>query len=359
MVPRLCVWTMGLCVLEVKCPIGRWRAAGLVLYNARLSGGVKRWIFHSTRHANQPNRTMPLLSISLDVVGSTELKKQLSEFSGKHKTSLDEHYRDLLRSMLVSNSTFLELVHLDPDLDIGRLTLVKRIGDEFWYVYDLDGLEPPEITRHATHMVKALLAFLLEAPFDVTAFLPDAHIREEIFWKCTLDLINHAVDTSRLAEVELDEFIGNLAPGDAHIVRTGGVQTMAAHSALAIKNKLGVGFSYLQEGGPVHVTRPDFIGLEVDRFFRISRDAEKGKILAGRNFLSLLLTYISPVSGKYSFRDPIGLDSFTTALSEVSVVPRQFSEVRLKGIKGGYSGAYLFNEYSERADYEGSWGLGR
>ncbi len=300
---------------------------------------------------------MPLLSISLDIVGSTELKKQLSEFSGKHKTSLDEHYRDLLRSMLVSNSTFLELVHRDPDLDIGRLTLVKRIGDEFWYVYGLDGLEPMDITRHATHLVKALLAFLLEAPFDVTAFLPDAHIREEICWKCTLDLISDAVDTSRLAEDELDEFIGKLAARVAHQTPDVGSGTGAPHNAVAIKNKLGVGFSYLHEGRPVHVTRPDFIGLEVDRFFRISRDAEKGKILAGRNFMSLLLTYVSPVSGKYSFRDPIGLDSFTTALSEISVVPRQFSEVRLKGIKGGYSGAYIFNEYSERADYEGSWGL--
>jgi len=300
---------------------------------------------------------MSLLSISLDVVGSTELKKQLSEFSGKYKTSLHEHYRDLLRSMLGSMNGFLERIHQDRDLQIERLCLVKRIGDEFWYVYDLNGLEPHERTRHATHLVKVLLAFLLEAPFDVTAFLPDAHIREEICWKCTLDLISDAIDTSKLAEDELDQFIWNLASAPARGAGTATPAGAAAHSALAIKNKLGVGFSYLHESGPVYVARPDFIGLEVDRFFRISRDAEKGKILAGSNFLSLLLTYINPVSGRYSFRDPMGADSFTTALSEVSVEPRHFSEARLKGIKGGYSGAFIYNDYSELADCESSWGF--
>jgi hypothetical protein len=291
---------------------------------------------------------MPFLSISLDVVGSTALKKRLAEFSSLNKTNLDEHYRDLLRSMLVSMNCFLELVSVDSVLDIHRLTLIKRIGDEFWYMYDLNGLEAEEVAKHATHMVQAMLAFLLDAHFDVTAFLPNTHIREELFWKCTIDSINHAVDSSKLAEDELDQFIQRNSHKYA-MTEPG--------KLLALRNQLGVGVGHLDADKAIFVSKSDFIGLEIDRFFRISRAAEQGKILAGRNFIFLLQVHKSKVSGKYSFNKQPEADSSKSMLPEFSVVLTEFTEEKLKGIKEGYSGAYIFNDYLERADYEGYWDI--
>lgn len=294
---------------------------------------------------------MPFLSISMDVVGSTALKKRLAEFSSLNNTNLEEHYRDLLRSMLVSMNCFLELVSLDSVLDIQRLSLIKRIGDEFWYVYDLDELDPPEISRHSTHMAQALLVFLLDAHFDLTAFLPNTHIREELRWKSTIDLVDHAVDSSKVAEDELDQFISKLSER----TQSGRSQrdSMAGQEELfALRNQLGIGVGYRKEDKAVFVAKRDFIGIEIDRFFRIAREAEKGKILAGQNFLSRLQMHKNPASGKYSFDTGPG-----SVLPEFPVVLADFSEAMLKGIKGGYSGAYIFNEYLERADYEGFWDI--
>lgn len=299
---------------------------------------------------------MSFLSISVDVVGSTALKKRLAEFSSLNDTDLDEHYRDLLRSMLVSMNCFLELVSVDPVLEIQRLSLIKRIGDEFWYMYDLDGLDASAISGHSTRMARALLAFLLDAHFDVTVFLPNTHIREELYWKCTIDLVNHAVDSSKLAEDELDQFIQKSLSGQAQGARTHDSSMSEAEGLLALRNQLGTGVGYLKEGSAVFVAKRDFIGLEVDRFFRIAREAEKGKILAGQKFLSLLMLEENPASGKYSF-DTSGSDRAASGLPEFSVMSLEFSEATLKGIKGGYCGAYIFNDYLERADYEGFWDI--
>ena len=293
----------------------------------------------------------------MDVVGSTILKKRFAEFSDLNNTSLDEHYEDLLKSMFVSMNCFLELVSRDPVLDIQRLFLLKRIGDEFWYTYDLDDLAPVEMTKHSTHMAHALLVFLLDAHFDVSAFLPDAHMLEELHWKCTVDLIKHAVDSSRTAEDELDNFIVKLLIDQSG--KNGRSDEMTPRElALTLRNKLGLGIAIgYQEGKLVTVAKPDYIGLEIDLFFRISREAEKNKILAGQNFLSLLSILQNPASGKYSFSDPTEFERDGMTLPEFSVVEQNFSETRLKGIKGGYSGAYIFNDYEERADYEGFWNI--
>ena len=300
---------------------------------------------------------MPFFSISMDVVGSTALKKRLAEFSSLNDTNLEEHYRDLLRSMLVSMNYFLELVSGDDVLDIQRLSLIKRIGDEFWYMYDLDELDAPEISRHSTHMAQALLVFLLDAHFDLTAFLPNTHIREELRWKCTIDLIDHAVDSSRVAEDELDQFISKLLSERAREGKSHRGSVTKAEELFALRNQLGIGVGYLKEDKAVFVAKRDFIGIEIDRFFRIARKAEKGKILAGQNFLSLIQMHKNPTSGKYSFGTQPESSSSAPVLPEFPVELIDFSEAMLKGIKGGYSGAYIYNEYLERADYEGFWDI--
>jgi hypothetical protein len=287
---------------------------------------------------------MAFLAISMDVVGSTALKKRLSEFSSLNGTNLDEHYRDLLRSMLVSMNCYLELVGRDCVLDIQRLSLIKRMGDEFWYTYDLDGLD-----------ARVLLVFLLDAHFDVTAFLPNTHIREELYWKCTVDQITHAVDSSKLAEDELDQFISKLLTDQMRGAESKQGSMAGPEELLALRNQLGVGVAYLKENQAVFVAKRDFIGIEIDRFFRIAREAERAKILAGQNFLALLKMHKNPTLGKWSF--DIESTSNTPALPEFPVELIEFSEAMLKGIKGGYSGAYIFNEHLERADYEDFWDI--
>lgn len=301
---------------------------------------------------------MSLISISLDVVGSTSIKRDLSEFADEHGTDLDRLYSDFAKLMLVSMNRFMELLDLDNVLDINRLFLVKRIGDEYWYVYDLDNLAPDERSRHATHLVKTLLAFFSKTPFDIVAAtpeeaddpyvepkIPDFSIRRVISWKSTVDLLNHAIDLSQLAEDKLDSFLAGLTPQG----RTKKFTTAGDAEFLELKNRLGVGFGIARDNKVVYAMRSDFIGLEVDRFFRLSKHAEEGVLLAGKEFLSLLTMEEVESSGKFMFRDLLGGGSFTTAISSALVRQKSFPEDEIKGIAGGYAGALISDDYSWQA----------
>jgi hypothetical protein len=299
---------------------------------------------------------MPILSFSLDVVGSTDIKSRLAEFSSEHGTDLDRLYSEFAKMMLLSMNRFMELVDLDSVLDIKRLFLVKRIGDEYWYVYELNGLAPHEVTRHSTHMVQTLLAFFSKSPFEVVATCPEESddpsnwdaeyddgkfLRNAICWKSTIDLLGHAIDLAELAEDKLNGFLAGLTSQG----KGKGFTTAGDDELLALKNRLAVGFGYVREDKAVYAMRSDYIGLGVDRFFRMSKFAEVGKILAGKEFLSLLMMEEVATSGKYMFRDPGG-GSFITAINGAIVEHTIFSEREIKGIKGGYAGAYIFDEYS-------------
>lgn len=198
-------------------------------------------------------------------------------------------------------------------------------------------------------MVQTLLAFFSKSPFEVVATNPeepddpsewaieyDALMRKPICWKSTIDLLGHAIDLSKLAEDKLDGFLAGLT---AH-GKKWGFTTNGDSELLELKNRLGVGVGLVKDDKAVYAMRSDYIGIEVDRFFRMSKFSEQGKILAGRELLALLM--MDEVSaGKYMFRDPL-----TTAINEAYVEHTIFSEREIKGIKSGYAGAYIFDDYS-------------
>ena len=79
-----------------------------------------------------------LLSISLDLAGSTDIKQAIivqSEGQPEHRKQLYDKY---LRMLFSVEQTFYELVQANEALTVDRLSLVKTIGDEFWYVYEVD-----------------------------------------------------------------------------------------------------------------------------------------------------------------------------------------------------------------------------
>ncbi|MHB1098719.1 MAG: hypothetical protein ACYCZR_04115 [Burkholderiales bacterium] len=169
----------------------------------------------------------------------------------------------------------------------------------------------------------------------------DALIRKPICWKATLDHLSHAMDLAASAEDKLDGLLAGLT---AH-GKKWGFTTNGDNELLELKNRLGVGFGYAAGQKAIYAMRSDYIGIEVDRFFRMSKFSEIGKILAGRELLALLIMEeASP--GKYMFRDPLGGGSFTTAINDAHVEHTIFSEREIKGIKGGYAGAYIFDDYS-------------
>lgn len=295
---------------------------------------------------------MPLLSISLDLVGSTEIKDQLSRFARENETNLETLYTDLANKMLLSMNSFMEHIDFDEVLEINRLFLVKRIGDEYWYVYDLKNLDSVGVTKHATHFVKVLLGFLSSSHFEVVATSPEESddpyavlvkpedvLRKEILWKSTIDLISHAIDLSKLEEEKLEQFLAKLTTNG----KLKGNTTNGDSELIELKNRLWVGFSVTKQDKVVYALRSDYIGVEVDRFFRISKLAKKGMVLTGESLLKVLMLDNKIEFGTVCFRDPIGVGSFITISIGISSEPINFSPCDLKGISGEYSGVYFYS----------------
>jgi hypothetical protein len=78
------------------------------------------------------------LSLSIDISGSTKTKQAIVENSGDNDQYRTELYDSYLRLLFNVEATLYEMVHAGADLDLAKLFLVKTIGDEFWYVYEVN-----------------------------------------------------------------------------------------------------------------------------------------------------------------------------------------------------------------------------
>ena len=113
-----------------------------------------------------------LLSISLDLAGSTDIKQAIilqSEGQPGHREQLYDEYLKLLFSV---EQTFYEFVKADDILSVDRLFLVKTIGDEFWYAYEVDNLDVEDLRRTASLLMDVVLSTLQKGLLDCIPFPP-------------------------------------------------------------------------------------------------------------------------------------------------------------------------------------------
>lgn len=292
---------------------------------------------------------MSLISISIDVCGSTDAKARLRQHSGLINVDAADLYKDFQKQVLRIEETFWTLAR-SSGLDIEKLFLIKSIGDEIWYVYDMEGL--PEYQCHAAmvHTIETLVGlnskvFYLTAgpptdPYDWKNEDPDTLISIHTPLKITVDLIAHALDVAEIRREFLTPHVAALltplgkpvAPvqaGDERFVR--------------LCNRLGVSTSMRTEQKVLSSVRTDYIGWEIDRFFRITKVATQGTVLLGPAFLSVMDQFHLAVNrgktlekgwtlSQQIFRIKTGPDSFTSTLQDYYVLARR--NVPAKELKG-------------------------
>ena len=248
-----------------------------------------------------------LISLSIDVVGSTAAKTRLRDLAANDERR-DELYRQFYEGFLHEEGRFYDALFTAgtwgqlPPLDWRRLFVVKGIGDELWMTYDVSDLpgDPAEtqaeIARASVRLIGAALDLVRgTVPVGGTACDTgpnfDPALEEsmqfdhmDLPFKVTLDLIADAIEIS---DIRMDYLVRRAGLYLAAHRREPG-SAPARHGAFGaedveILNRLNAGNFALVGGHRVQqVYRTDLIGSDVDRPTKIELDGARhqGELIA-------------------------------------------------------------------------------
>lgn len=294
---------------------------------------------------------MALVSLSIDLCGSTTAKQAIVEASGGDEALMATLYRRYLKMFYGMEHDLYSILAETPGIDLDRLFLVKLIGDECWYVYEVDENDSPQLNAAALGFIAALLRLFgrdrylsFHAPEKHTLRpLPESKALRvfNLPIKATMDLLLHPFEANRERYEYLKDIV--LPPVDRQRRSLYAVDRNAAE----ICERLNLGaVGMFADGPPVRVRR-DYIGLEVDRFFRLTGCCKPLLVGVGRTLMSHLDQTTQPVSRELEHLG-VKIISFGPAWAPPKmrkyVIRETISPGRMKGISQGYEIHHLFGE---------------
>ena len=244
---------------------------------------------------------MALLSISIDLSGSTYVKQVLVENSVDDSERRKKLYAEFLKLFYgIEREFYISLLNR-TDLDFSKLFLVKSIGDEYWYVYEVDEDDETALARTAWVFFEVLIALFaseryfsldggdrpLEAGSDSSAVTV---IREfDLPIKCHVDLIKEPIEVN-LERYEYLKDIASIVRGDESAVYR------VDQEFIELCNRLNLGSADILGDRSRVSTRTDYIGLEVDRFFRVAQFCKPLILCVGQALMDKLNYEIEPAA---------------------------------------------------------------
>lgn len=296
---------------------------------------------------------MALLSLSIDLSGSTAAKQAIVETSGGDEALMATLYRRYLKVLYGVEHDLYALVTESDGVELDKLFLVKLIGDEWWFVHEVDPNDSPALNAVTLGLVTALLR-LCEKERYLSFHAPEKHTSRpmqeskslRVFnlpLKMTLDLLLNPVEANRERYEYLKDIV--LPPPERQQRSLYTVDRNAAD----ICERLNLGaVGTFEDGHPVHVRR-DFIGLEVDRFFRLTGCCRPMMVGVGRTLMAHLDQTTQPVSRELD-HIAVKTKAFGPAWAPPKlrkyVIREAISPGRMKGISQGYDIYHLFGEKS-------------
>ena len=234
--------------------------------------------------AGRDGRTR-VISISMDVCGSTDVKARMRQ-RARDDQELNRWYADFHRQFLHAEWRFYESLFREVGGEINwnwkRAFVVKGIGDEIWLLY--------EVWEEDDDKLLALVARLLHSAQAATGRLlrwVSATEEEEgdeddgepwetknLPLKFYVDIIDNAFEITG----QRRDFMTERLP-----LILGEEDAWAGEDFVELGNRLHAG-SLLGDGRRlVTAIRTDYIGWEVDRFFRMTKYALPCVVAVGRN----------------------------------------------------------------------------
>lgn len=281
---------------------------------------------------------MAFLSISIDVAGSTRLKQALVEATGDNPRGRERLYEDYRKLLYAVERDFLMAVASSPVLLSNRLYLIKSIGDEYWFAYDIDEVESNDLSATANALLDALLAVLeMERYFSIAGTDDRRESRARFGFhyqvpvKVCLDLVREAVELNSDRYHHLKDIISLLRHDRSPI-------HAVDRQFSEICGRLNLGAPDVFDSAHPILARQDYIGLEIDRFFRMSKYALPLLPCIGEAMFRLLGVDLGPAAE----REP--RQNWQRTRGTAMIVPKRLSAAMMKGLSDDYQVYHLVSD---------------
>jgi hypothetical protein len=290
-----------------------------------------------------PDPPMTVLSWSIDVAGSTEVKARMRAMA-ETPEDLSRLYEIYYQQFLSYESDFYSALFgarnglAGAPLDPGRLFTVKGIGDEIWLLYEVPQKDGDKLRSAIARMIDASLSLVdrsihcgfgdrgLSAGFDPETELEQRFDQKSLCFKAYGDVVEDGFETSRLrAKYLSDRVFGYLdkKPGPL------------GPDEFKLLNRLNAGHF---EASGVHryrmAWRTDYIGNDVDRFFRTTKGALAGTMTIGEALFARAGFTTKPIAFPGLYDAHVMVDIAPNAQRWFQGIYYKWSDLEAQSLKG-------------------------
>jgi hypothetical protein len=243
------------------------------------------------------------LSISLDLVGSTALKRAMFEAGHDDFRTINRLYERYVALMFEIEEALYRFTSASGAIDIRRLFLAKIIGDEYWFLYEVDPEDAAEINTVAHAFIFGLLHALAQTrSFHVEGAAadgaPSQDRRFDVSLKGLLDLVTNALHLPDRRFAFFEDKIMDILGSEARLSEVDPGDYAALCYSLNFRPARPVTRDLLG------VARSDYVGMQIDRFFRTARACKPRMVTVGESLWRRLdgeLTQLEPGIDVYTF----------------------------------------------------------
>ncbi len=306
-----------------------------------------------------PMRTNLLFSMSIDLVGSTDAKTRVRQLAKDNPERVDEFNTEIYKRFCNIEEAFYRSATSSygaaKPIDLRRFFVVKGIGDEIWILCEapIDDAEliGKRLIDSALQIAVRDVEFFATEHDDGGKFVPDFDygafepVRSPI--KVFLDTIEHASNVGRIRDDHLRRVIPEI------LERFHGSSAPAAEIA-EVSNRLCLGRSEACAWSGLELYRTDYIGHEIDRFFRSTKAALPGTVVIGEAMAQRLgLRFNGPDDGILEVRNrsDVALQG-GTPFDPIHGRSKTLTEKDMKGISYAYKTYVLFAPRALNAVYK-------
>ncbi len=285
------------------------------------------------------------LSISLDLVGSTPLKRAIFKSNENDFAEINKLYDQYVRVLFEIEEEFYSYVSASGVVDIRKLFLVKIIGDEYWFVYDVDTGNGDELREIADTFVSGLLAVLATPRSLKLGKQADGGIYFDLSLKALIDLVTNALHLPDRRYAYFEDKIMDLLGSEARLSEI----DPGDYAALCY----GLNFRPARPTTEqlLGVTRSDYVGMQIDRFFRTAKACKPRLVTVGATLWDCLDVEVTQLRPKVDVYNTVSRDGMQSCFAGKCLASRETIPAReMTGIDHDYDVWHLYCDDTLRGE---------
>lgn len=243
---------------------------------------------------------MPFVSISIDLAGSTELKRRILEISKDDPENTIDLHQHLARRLYLAEVGFY-FQAINNGLDLKRFFVVKTIGDELWIIYDTDRIPVSSFEFNAVFrgIIESLMAVVAD-PSSITllsrrltpeedaepSLIKEGSVSVDLRHIALKAFVDFVDDYDDLSKIRYDTLMGRFGtlftPGFD-------LSKLNLEAQKEIVDRLAIGSGSITADHKLAVSfRTDPFGFKVDHFFRCAKYALPCVVSCGSTLIDQL-----------------------------------------------------------------------